>query len=56
MDAAARRADYADVRHVRSRSEHIATHNGTLDRLDKDVKQLRKEIDELRTKSPGDRR
>ena len=30
--------------------------SGKLDQLDKTVKQLRKEIDELRTKSPGDRR
>jgi hypothetical protein len=30
--------------------------DGSLDRLDKEVKQLRKEIDELRTKSPADRK
>jgi TldD protein len=34
MDSAARRADYADVRHVRLRHETIAMRNGELDELD----------------------
>ncbi|MGH2805180.1 MAG: PmbA/TldA family metallopeptidase, partial [Thermoleophilaceae bacterium] len=34
MDAAARRADYADARFVRTRSERLSTRNGSLDRLD----------------------
>jgi TldD protein len=34
MDAAARRADYADVRHVTLREEAIAMRNGELDELD----------------------
>jgi TldD protein len=34
MDAAAQRADYADVRAVRTRSEHVGTRNGALDSLD----------------------
>ncbi|MEX1140820.1 MAG: TldD/PmbA family protein [Thermoleophilaceae bacterium] len=34
MDAAAGRADYADVRHVRLRQEAIAMRNGELDELD----------------------
>jgi TldD protein len=34
MDAAGRRVDYADARHVRLRTEHISTRNGALDRLD----------------------
>ena len=34
MDSAARHADYADARHVRIRSERIATRNGALDGLD----------------------
>jgi TldD protein len=34
MDAAARHADYADVRAVRTRAEHVSTHNGALDALD----------------------
>ena len=34
MDAAARRADYADARLVRTRHERLATRNGALDRLD----------------------
>jgi TldD protein len=34
MDTAATHADYADVRHVRSRSRHAATRNGTLDQID----------------------
>lgn len=34
MDAAGRRADYADVRHVRSRAERLSTRGGTLDELD----------------------
>jgi len=34
MDAADRRADYADVRHVRLREEAIAMRNGELDELD----------------------
>src|SRR5919199_3415908 len=33
MDSAAGRADYADVRHVRSRAESIATRNGAVDEL-----------------------
>ena len=35
MDAAARRADYADARHVRSSSERIATRNGSVDRVER---------------------
>jgi TldD protein len=34
MDAAARRADYADARLVRTRHERLATRNGALDGLD----------------------
>jgi TldD protein len=34
MDSAARRAEYADVRHVRTRAERISTRNGALDGLD----------------------
>jgi TldD protein len=34
MDAAARRADYADARLVRTRHERLATRNGALDQLD----------------------
>jgi len=34
MDAAARRADYADARFVATRSQRIATRNGELDQLD----------------------
>src|SRR5918999_3476630 len=34
MDAAARRADYADARLVHTRHERLATRNGALDRLD----------------------
>jgi hypothetical protein len=30
--------------------------SGTLDKLDKEVRRLRQDIDELRTKSPGDSR
>jgi TldD protein len=33
MDSAARHADYADARHVRTREESIATRNGTVDEL-----------------------
>src|SRR3954464_3570183 len=33
MDSASGRADYADVRHVRSRAESIATRNGAVDEL-----------------------
>jgi TldD protein len=36
MDAAARRAEYADARLVRTRAEHLATRNGALDQLDSD--------------------
>jgi TldD protein len=36
MDAAARRAEYADARFVRTRFERLATRNGTLDQLDSD--------------------
>jgi TldD protein len=34
MAAAARRADYADVRHVRTRQESISTRNGAVDDVD----------------------
>jgi TldD protein len=34
MDSAARRADYADARYVRTRTEKLATRNGALDQLD----------------------
>jgi TldD protein len=34
MDAASSRADYADVRHVRSRSESLATRNGAVDEVE----------------------
>jgi TldD protein len=34
MDSAARSADYADARFVRSRSESLSTRNGALDQLD----------------------
>jgi TldD protein len=34
MDAAARRAEYADVRFVRTRAEKLSTRNGSLDQLD----------------------
>jgi TldD protein len=34
MDSAARHCDYADVRHVRTRSERVSTRNGALDLLD----------------------
>jgi TldD protein len=34
MDAASGRADYADARHVRSRTERISTRNGAVDRLE----------------------
>jgi TldD protein len=34
MDSARRRADYADARFVRTRSEHLSTRNGALDALD----------------------
>src|SRR4051794_35950429 len=34
MDAAARRADYADARFVSSRSERLATRNGAVDLVD----------------------
>jgi TldD protein len=34
MDAAARHAEYADVRYVRTRSERLSTRNGLLDQLD----------------------
>jgi TldD protein len=34
MDSAARRADYADARFVRTRGEKLSTRNGTLDQLD----------------------
>src|SRR4051812_38718813 len=33
MDSAARKADYAEARHVRSRGESIATRNGAVDEL-----------------------
>jgi TldD protein len=36
MDAAARRAEYADARLVRTRVERLATRNGALDQLDSD--------------------
>ena len=36
MDSARSRAEYADARYVRSRSERLATRNGTLDSLDSD--------------------
>jgi TldD protein len=36
MDAAARHADYADVRHVATRREQLSTRNGALDELDSD--------------------
>src|SRR5215208_6415821 len=35
MDAAALRCDYADVRHVRSLSESIATRNGRVDEVER---------------------
>jgi TldD protein len=34
MDSARSRAEYADARFVRTRTEHLATHNGALDALD----------------------
>src|SRR4051794_12278149 len=34
MDSASRRADYADVRHVRSRSEWLSTRNGAVDEVE----------------------
>ncbi|MGH2713291.1 MAG: PmbA/TldA family metallopeptidase, partial [Thermoleophilaceae bacterium] len=34
MDAAARRAEYADARLVHTRVERLATRNGALDQLD----------------------
>ena len=34
MDAAARRAEYADARFVRTRGENLSTRNGSLDQLD----------------------
>jgi TldD protein len=34
MDSAARRAEYADVRFVRTRGENLSTRNGALDQLD----------------------
>jgi TldD protein len=34
VDSAARRADYADARFVRTRAEKLSTRNGALDRLD----------------------
>jgi TldD protein len=34
MDAAARRAEYADARFVRTRAEKLSTRNGSLDQLD----------------------
>jgi TldD protein len=34
MESAARHADYADARHVRSRSERISMRNGAVERLD----------------------
>ena len=34
MDAAARHADYADARHVRTRAEHLTARNGGATRLD----------------------
>src|SRR4051812_41152154 len=34
MDAAARHADYADARHVRTRSRRAGTRNGALDQID----------------------
>jgi TldD protein len=34
MDSAARRAEYADARFVRTRAEKLSTHNGALDQLD----------------------
>ena len=36
MDSARSRAEYADARYVRSRSERLATRNGALDSLDSD--------------------
>jgi TldD protein len=36
MDSAARRAEYADARFVRTRVEELSTRNGALDRLDSD--------------------
>lgn len=36
MDSAARRAEYADARFVRTRAEKLSTRNGVLDRLDSD--------------------
>jgi TldD protein len=36
MDSAARRAEYADARLVRTRAEKLSTRNGVLDRLDSD--------------------
>jgi TldD protein len=35
IDAAGRRADYADARHVRSRSERISTRNGEVDSVER---------------------
>src|SRR5437764_374773 len=35
MDSAAAHADYADARHVRSRSESVATRNGELDEIER---------------------
>src|SRR5947208_167196 len=34
MDTASGRADYADVRHVRSREESLATRNGAVDEIE----------------------
>src|SRR3954462_12143663 len=34
MDSASARADYADVRHVRSRAESLATRNGAVDEVE----------------------
>jgi TldD protein len=39
MDTAARRADYADARYVRTRYEHLSARNGKLDRLDSDLRE-----------------
>jgi TldD protein len=39
MDAAARRADYADARFVETRSERLATRNGAVDLVDSDESQ-----------------
>jgi TldD protein len=36
MDASARRAEYADVRFVRSQAEHLSTRNGVVDRAESD--------------------